>query len=93
VLLFGMGCHGGDKIDIYNFSTYFDRISEFFNKNHENSQFIVGITNYHEAHGDINAANTLDYYNRNHEDSGNNIFIAWIRTHNGWTPFYIENVT
>lgn len=91
-----MDCHRGDKIDVYNFSTYFDHISEFFNKNSENSQFIVGITNVHEAHGGtsrINACNSLDDYDRNHQENGNNIFIAWIRTHNGWVPFHIQDVT
>lgn len=88
-----MGCHRGDKIEVYNFSTYFDHISEFFNKNNENSQFIVGITNVHEAHSKINACNSLDDYDRNHQENGNNIFIAWIRTHNGWVPFHIQDVT
>ena len=90
--IFEMGCHNGDQVDVYNFSTYFDRISEFFNKNHENSQFIVGITNYHEAHGNgkINAANTLNYYHTNKADAGDYIFIAWIRTQGGWVPFYFS---
>ena len=90
--IFEMGCHNGDQVDVYNFSTYFDRISEFFNKNHENSQFIAGITNYHEAHGNggINAANTLNYYHTNKADAGDYIFIAWIRTQGGWVPFYFS---